>query len=82
MKHTRMTPEMQELLSDSLYELGLDERTVNHMAEIGVMTIEDLLHRTESELRRISHVGDRTMEKIFTSLAKRGFVRYPPVAGG
>lgn len=70
-----LTVAQEELLGCGLYELGLQERTVNHLEKLGIHTVEDLLMCQPVVLRRIPNVGDKTLEEIYSRLAEHGFHR-------
>lgn len=73
-----MTKEMTELLSHGLHDLGLDERIVNQLEHFGVYTVEDLLMKTEVQIRSLPNLGDKAMTSIYSCLEAKGFVRSKP----
>ncbi len=71
-----LTEYQEQLLEQSLYDsLGLPERTVNHLENIGVLTLRDLLAKTREELLAIPNFGEKTLAEVYARLEDVGFVR-------
>ena len=72
-----LTREQEAMLEWGLYEIGLSERTVNHLHGIDVFTVEQLLLTPRSRLLEIDNVGEKTLKEIFACLAKYGWKPQP-----
>ena len=68
-----ITKQQEEMLEWGLYEIGLSERTVNHLHGIDVFTVEHLLLTSRSRLLEIDNVGEKTLREIFKCLANYGW---------
>ncbi len=65
--------ELAELLDTSLDDLvELSQRTRNALQRSQVTRLGDLVSRTEDEVRRIEHLGDKSLEEIFEFLNRHG----------
>lgn len=60
-----------------LAETGLDTRTVNHLEEAGIVTLEQLAEAGEDRLRRTPNFGDATIRKIQVLLEALGMYEPP-----
>jgi len=69
---------MNERLEMSTAEIGLAVRTTNCLEERGIFTVNDLLHCTREDLLSISNFGEKTLEEVYSALAKFGFMRSAP----
>ena len=70
---------MADKLDMSTAEIGLSVRTTNCLEERGVFTVRDLLGRKPEDLLSIANFGEKTLEEVYKSLAKIGFMRTSPV---
>lgn len=59
-------------LRRSIDELGLTLRCLNSLKAEGIVTIHDLLLRSETDLLRTPHLGRSNLEQIKAALAERG----------
>jgi hypothetical protein len=50
--------------------LGISVRTVNRLEACNVLTVNDLLHCTRTEVLAMRHVGDKALEEIYVALAR------------
>ena len=66
---------LHQRLEMSTAEIGLSVRTTNCLEERGIFTVNDLLHCTRNDLLSISNFGEKTLEEVYTALAKIGFFR-------
>lgn len=66
---------LSEASEDMATRTLLPVRTVNALEAHGIYTVEDLLNKTEQELRSIPNFGDKTMSLIFSVLEEFGFYR-------
>lgn len=64
-----------ERLEMSTAEIGLSVRTTNCLEERGIFCVKDLLGCTRGDLLAISNFGEKTLEEVYSSLAKIGFSR-------
>ena len=72
----RLTAKQQEFLMESVQILGLPARVVNALeSRKDVLYVYQLLQLTPEELEAVPNFGKTTMDMIFTSLSKHGFVR-------
>ena len=72
----RLTAKQQEFLMESVQTLGLPARVVNALeSRKDVLYVYQLLQLTPEELEAVPNFGKKTMDMIFTSLSKHGFVR-------
>lgn len=69
----QMSPAQQAWLSRSTSELGLCTRTVNSLEALKVYTVEDLLLCRPSELLAQDNFGDKTLQEVYSALARIGF---------
>ena len=69
------TQSLKERLQMSTAEIGLAVRTTNCLEEIGVFTVDDLLHCTRDDLLAISNFGEKTLEEVYKALESVGFFR-------
>ncbi len=66
---------LHQRLEMSTAEIGLSVRTTNCLEERGIFTVNDLLHCTCNDLLSISNFGEKTLEEVYASLQKIGFMR-------
>ena len=69
------TQEMERRLQMSTAEIGLAVRTTNCLEEIGIFTVDDLLHSKREDLLGISNFGEKTLEEVYLALEEFGFFR-------
>ena len=69
------TQSLKERLQMSTAEIGLAVRTTNCLEEIGVFSVDDLLHCTRDDLLAISNFGEKTLEEVYKALESVGFFR-------
>ena len=69
------TQSLKERLQMSTAEIGLAVRTTNCLEEIGVFSVDDLLHCTRDDLLAISTFGEKTLEEVYKALESVGFFR-------
>jgi DNA-directed RNA polymerase subunit alpha len=67
--------DMAEKLDMSTAEIGLTVRTTNCLEELGIFTVNDLLHCTREDLLAISNFGEKTLEEVYKALEGIGFYR-------
>jgi DNA-directed RNA polymerase subunit alpha len=65
----------KQRLEMSTAEIGLTVRTTNCLEERGIFTVRDLLNCTPDDLLSISNFGEKTLEEVYKSLEKMGFLR-------
>ena len=68
-----MTPEKVARLDESLYDIGLQQRTANSLEQRGIFTLRHLLECEVSSLLEIDNVGEKTLTEIFDCLKDVGF---------
>lgn len=66
---------LRERLQLSTAEIGLSVRTTNCLEDRGIFTVEDLLNCEPTDLLSISNFGEKTLEEVYSALAKFGFER-------
>lgn len=68
----------------SLYDLGLDLRTVNGLEVAGVFCVDDLTKKTATEILGMGNFGATTLVRIQDGLSARGLklTMPPPTPGG
>ena len=69
------TQKADDRLGLSLSEIDLIVRTVNCLEDEGIFTVQDLLNCTPERLLEIPNLGEKTLETIYTALAKIGLDR-------
>ena len=69
------TQKADDRLGLSLSEIDLIVRTVNCLEDENIFTVQDLLNCTPERLLEIPNLGEKTLETIYTALAKIGFHR-------
>lgn len=69
-----LTAAQKRLLDESVHEIGLPVRTANHLEEISVFTVEELLECEREKLLAIPNFGQKTLQEVFKCLAERGLV--------
>ncbi len=67
--------QLHQRLEMSTAEIGLSVRTTNCLEERGIFTVNDLLHCTRADLLGISNFGEKTLDEVYASLEKIGFLR-------
>ena len=65
-------PAMQDHLSRFVDELELSVRTANAFHAAGIVTIGDLVHRTEGDLLKISGISRKSLREVTELLAELG----------
>ncbi len=68
------TPELSDEES-RLYiydDLGVSQRWANKFSEAGIETVQDLLGRTEDDLKRIEGIGSKAIEELKQGLEQHG----------
>lgn len=70
-----LNPAQKRMLEESVHAIGLPVRTANHLEEIEVYTVGDLLSKTSEELLAIPNFGDKTLHEVYTQLHKQGFTK-------
>jgi DNA-directed RNA polymerase alpha subunit len=79
-----LTPEQLELLEESLFSLLLPVKVVNTLENLDnaenalgkvvkILTVKDLLEHNRQDIESIPNIGEKTMNTIYSALAKRGF---------
>jgi hypothetical protein len=69
-----LTSAQQDLLSESVSELGLPVRVVNALeTHLNIRTIQDLLSVTATQILAVPNFGKKTLNSIMGCLAKFGF---------
>jgi DNA-directed RNA polymerase alpha subunit len=66
---------MIQKLNLPLAQTGLSMRTLNHLENRNIMTVNDLLHCRRCELSAIPYVGEAALEEIVRALAQLGVLR-------
>jgi DNA-directed RNA polymerase subunit alpha len=77
-------PATEQKLSMSLAELDLSVRATNCLESERIITVRDLVTRTESQLLEVRNFGDTTLQEVREKLADIGLrlgMRLPSVAG-
>lgn len=70
-----LTIAQRKLLDESVHEIGLPVRTANHLEEISVFTVEELLNTEPAKLLAIPNFGAKTLKEVYELLAERGLYR-------
>jgi DNA-directed RNA polymerase subunit alpha len=63
---------LQEVLAKNLDELSLPTRAINALKHANILTVADLVQRTEGEIEKVKHLGEKSLEEIKTLLAGLG----------
>jgi len=63
---------LQEALAKTLEELPLPTRAVNALKHADILTVVDLVQRTEAEVEKVKNLGEKSLEEIKTALAGFG----------
>ncbi len=66
-------PSEPEELTKRLEELGFDKRACNLLETKGVITLKDLLQKTQEELKDIHGFGDKTLQKVIERVEELGY---------
>ncbi|MHB1035029.1 MAG: DNA-directed RNA polymerase subunit alpha C-terminal domain-containing protein [Pirellulales bacterium] len=64
---------LETLLEEGVAVLGLGVRTTNALESCGIITLQQLLQRTPSQLLGIKNFGVKTLREVFKSLVALGF---------
>jgi DNA-directed RNA polymerase alpha subunit len=68
----------EDRLKMNLCEIGLVLRTINTLErEVGIVTVGQLLEKSEEELLEIPNFGVKTLKEVFRALENIGFNREP-----
>jgi DNA-directed RNA polymerase subunit alpha len=63
---------LQESLARTLEELPLAARAINALKNADVLTVADLVQKTDEELEQVKNLGDKSIDEIKTALAGLG----------
>lgn len=63
---------LQESLSKTLEELALPARAVNALKASDILTVADLVQKTDEELENVKNLGSKSIEEIKVALAGLG----------
>jgi DNA-directed RNA polymerase subunit alpha len=63
---------LQESLSRTLEELPLPARAINALKNADLVTVADLVQKTDEDLVQVKNLGDKSIEEIKTALAGLG----------
>ena len=63
---------LQESLSKALEELALPARAVNALKANDILTVADLVQKTDEELENVKNLGSKSIEEIKVALAALG----------
>ncbi|MBI4608651.1 MAG: DNA-directed RNA polymerase subunit alpha [Candidatus Rokubacteria bacterium] len=63
---------LQEALAKSLEELTLPTRAVNALKNANILTVADLVQKTEAEIEKVKNLGEKSLEEIKSVLAGLG----------
>lgn len=66
-------PSEPEELNKRLEELDFDKRACNLLETKGVITLKDLLQKTQEELKDIHGFGDKTLQKVLERVGELGY---------
>lgn len=62
----------EKVLEMTIEELDFSVRTYNCLVRAGILTVEDLISRTESEMIKVRNLGRKSLEEIFLKLQALG----------
>lgn len=62
----------EKVLEMSIEELDFSVRTYNCLVRAGILTVEDLINRTESDMIKVRNLGRKSLEEIFFKLQALG----------
>jgi DNA-directed RNA polymerase subunit alpha len=63
---------LQESLQKTLEELGLPARAVNALKNADMVTVADLVQKTDEDLESVKNLGEKSIEEIKIALAGLG----------
>ena len=63
---------LQESLAKTLEELPLPARAVNALKNADILTVADLVQKTDEELENVKNLGSKSIEEIKVALAGLG----------
>lgn len=63
---------LRETLAKNLEELSLPARVVHALGNAGLVTVADLVQKTEAEVEKVKNLGEKSLEEIKASLASLG----------
>ena len=63
---------LRDTLAKSLEELPLPVRAVNALKNAEILTVLDLVQKTESEVEKVKNLGEKSLEEIKAALAALG----------
>ncbi len=63
---------LEQTLTRSLEELSLPTRAVNALKHADILTVADLVQRTEAEVEKVKNLGEKSLEEIKGALASLG----------
>jgi DNA-directed RNA polymerase alpha subunit len=61
-------PKQEEILFWPIAELDLGSKISNMLSEKGIVLIDDLVEKTETDLKKIRHMGIKTLDAIKIAL--------------
>ena len=63
---------LQQVLGKDLEELSLPTRAVNALKHAGIVTVADLVQKSEAEVEKVKNLGEKSLEEIKSVLAQLG----------
>ena len=63
---------LQQVLAKSVEELSLPTRAINALKHADILTVADLVQKTEAEIEKVKNLGEKSLEEIKTVLAGLG----------
>ncbi len=63
---------LKEVLAKNLEEFPLPTRAINALKHADIVTVADLVQRTEAEVEKVKNLGEKSLEEIKTVLAGLG----------
>ena len=63
---------LQQVLAKSLEELSIPTRTINALKHADILTVADLVQKTEAEVDKVKNLGEKSLEEIKAVLAGLG----------
>ena len=63
----------EKVLEMTIEELDLSVRSFNCLKRAGINTVEDLISRTEDDMRKVRNLGRKSLEEVINKLDSLGF---------
>ena len=68
--------EQQKTLSMNIEDLDLSVRPLNCLKRAGILTVEDLIKRSEDDMLKVRNLGRKSLDEVIMKLKNMGLSLY------